>query len=335
MKKEKLISSIFIMILTISIISTLTLAQEHVEESTDLIGSDEIEIIDEEEENEDEEESDLEEIEELIEEEIKEEKDHFYKIKKITQAKGFIISTNGEQAEFFKGKWIVRKFIEENTNDIENAEVKTKSYGTISLGHANLKKHYKLELVIFDDEGIEFNVYNREKTKVGTLFLQPKKYDSITLWYGDLVLDSGNYIGSWSITATAKTQIVKSKINKPSRWNIFARSQRKNAILKEKFEEKLLDEEGLSEFTREHKGKDIKKIEIKKRTFKINHERVQEHREKFKERGIEIKETTIEELDELHKKLNDRKEDFKNKRDEIRERQNKLTDKIGTLTSRI
>ena len=70
MKKEKIISSIFLLLLTLSLFSILVIAQEDVEESTDLIGSDQIEIIDQEEENEDEEESDLDEIKELIEEKI-------------------------------------------------------------------------------------------------------------------------------------------------------------------------------------------------------------------------------------------------------------------------
>ena len=63
---------------------------------------------------------------------------------------------------------------------------------------------------------------------------------------------------------------IKPKIRKPPVWNIFAFKQRSEAAIKERVQEKIFEREGLGEFIKENREKNLEKLSESKRTAVIN-----------------------------------------------------------------
>ncbi len=248
-------------------------AEEDVVEGTDVISSDEVVVLEEEEVEEElpEYEEDTAEDEEV--EEIEEtEKKAIFGLTRVTIGEGFVMKSDESDAEFFRGMWVVKRFIERtaNSEEINESDIQTEKFGYVVIGVAEEKEKFKIEMTEFSNESVQFDIKNNAGTIVGSMEIKPKRYDRITLWFGTLILNSGSYAGDWSVTAVSKTKIVKPEIKKVAAWKVFAVKQRREAKIKEKAQERMLEEEGLGEFAKEQKGKDLSKIGAEKRTAMIN-----------------------------------------------------------------
>ncbi len=282
----------------------------------EVIASDEVEILaeDELEEALPEYDEDIDELEEVKEAEEMEKEAIFY-ITRVTVGTGFIMKEDESDAEFFRGVWVVRRF-SKGVSDLDNPNeggIVSKRFGYVVVGVKDEKERFKLEMVNFSSESVMFSLLDKEGNVAGSLSIKPKRYDRITLWFGDLSINSGAYAGEWGVTAVSKTKIIKPQIVKPSKWNIFAFKKRKEAALKEKLQERLLEEEGLGDFVRENKGKlgNIRKIEAGKRIVRV------ERAKRIRERIIADKD--LQSIEDLKIDRDDLKRAIE-KRGEIKER---------------
>ena len=247
--------------------------EEEIIESTDMISSDEVEVLEEEDTEEK-----LPEVEEEINEiensgEVQDiEKKAIFTITQVTIGEGFVMKSDKSDAELFRGIWVVKRFINKTTNleDIENKQIESKKFGFVIIGIAEKKEKFKIEMKDFSEENVKFDLKDNAGTVVGSMEIKPKKYARITLWFGTLILNSGKYVGTWDVTAISKTKIIKPKIRKPPVWNIFAFKQRSEAAIKERVQEKIFEREGLGEFIKENREKNLEKLSESKRTAVIN-----------------------------------------------------------------
>ncbi len=200
------------------------------------------------------------------------EKKAFFRLTRLTTGLGFVIKTDKSDAQFFRGSWIVRKSAEKprNAENINNTKIKIRRFGFITIGVREKKERFKIKIENATEEKIIFKLLNKKGDISGNLELTPKKYKSITLWFGTLNINSGNYIGEWSITASAKTKIIKSRIERPSKWNIFAFKERRKAILEDKIQERMFEKEGMKKFGKEIRGKRLSEISKDRRVAVIN-----------------------------------------------------------------
>lgn len=305
MRFNKVIVSLLSLLLLVSFFASNVVAQdendklidteESVIEGADVISSDEVVILEE-----DEVEEELPEIEEEIKEieeseEVQEiERKSMFTITRVTVGEGFVMKDDESDAEFFRGTWIVKRFINKTANleDIENQQIESKKFGFVVIGVAEEKEKFKIEMTDFSEESVTFDLKEKTGTVVGNMEIKPKRYNRITLWFGSLTLDSGEYMGVWSVTAVSKTKIVKPEIKKISAWKVFAVKQRKEAKIKEKLQERMFEREGIGEFAKEQKGKDISELEKDKRNIVIDKE--ERIRERIKERAKARTEGRIE-----------------------------------------
>ncbi len=261
--KNKTLTLFLTFILLVSVLPLNILAQEDNIGEIDVIETSEIEVVGE---DEIEDEEEIEELEEITEDE----KGAIFRLSRVTTAGGFIMKDDESDAQFFRGRWIVRRFVEkaDNLADVDENNIKTNRFGFVVIGVGNEKEKFKIRLKENSEEEVIFNLLNREGENAGELKLTPKKYERITLWFGTLTLNSGNYNGEWSITAVAKTKIIIPKIIRPSRWNIFAFKERREAELKERLQEKILEKEKLGEFAKRIKGKNLRDLDETERRIK-------------------------------------------------------------------
>ena len=135
MEKRKFDGLILSLILLISVFAiNIVFAQEDdstiedVEEE-DILDSDEVEV---EEEIEDETVEELEDVDEPEEVEEAEKRAVFW-LTHVTIGTGFVMSENEENAEFFRGTWVVKRLIEktEESEDAEKKEIKTHKFGSL------------------------------------------------------------------------------------------------------------------------------------------------------------------------------------------------------------
>lgn len=266
------------------------LYEEGIIEETDILEPDVVEILEE-----DEIEESIPEYEEDIAdipEDIKEaERRAFYKITHVTIGNGFVMKEDESNAVFFRGMWLVTRIIEKpvDLKDAEMAKIESKKFGFIVLGSGENKQRYRIEIKSFDDESAEFDVKTIEGETIGTLLLNPKRYETLTLWFGNLKLDSGNYPGEWRVTAISRTKIIKPKIKKPPVWNIFAFKSRKEAAIKERLQERVFEREGLGDFIKEKANQDFKKMGKIERRRIVNTKTKLEKRLADKEKTGELK----------------------------------------------
>ena len=261
-------------------------------EEDEVLISDEVEILEEGEElsEVEEETTELEEIEES--DEIKEiERRAIFALTRVTIGEGFVVKNDDSDAAFFRGMWIVKKFINKTANleEIENAEIEIKKSGFIVLGLAEEKEKFRIEITESDNnESITFNIKDNTGAVVGDMKIKPKKYNRLTLWFGNLTLNSGKYIGTWKISAVAKTKIIKPEVKKPAAWRIFAFKQRKEAVIKEKIQERVFENEGLGTFIKEKRLENFGKINKSERKVEINKkEKLEEKlKEKLRKRNV-------------------------------------------------
>ena len=252
-------------------------------EAADVISSDEVEILEEEEVDEV-----LPEYEEVEEpEEVKEaEKRAIFGLTRVTIGEGFVVKDDESDAEFFRGIWVVKRLIERtgNLEEAENQEIKSKKFGFVVIGVAEEKEKFRLEMTDFSEESIKFDLKDNTGAVVGSMEIKPKRYPRLTLWFGSLTLNSGSYAGTWDVTAVSKTKVIKPRIKRAGWWNIFAFRQRRETKIKEKLEEKLFEREGLGKFIRENKGRDLRKIKREKRKVVID------RKERLEKRRLEVAE---------------------------------------------
>jgi hypothetical protein len=303
---------------------------EDVIEEVDVIGSGEIEIT-----NETEVSSELGEEFEEVEEEFEEieEEGGIIGITYVTHAEGFVIKDDESNAEFFRGFMVVKKFIEktEEIEDVEKKEIKSKNVGNIVLGVANTKEKFKIKMKEFNESFVNFDLTDEAGNIVGSAELKPRRYERVTLWFGNLKINSGMYAGDWSINSVAKTKVIKPKIEKPAFWNPFAFGRRKEAAIEEKVEERMFEREGMEEFVQKYKGKNVEEINAEERRFILNKERkfegkvkdewMKERKEEFKnqEENWEIKKSELEE--EFNRRKEELKTSWKDERVKLSERE--------------
>lgn len=283
-------------------ISGEAISEESVAEEIDVISSNEIEVIDEEQLT-----GELPEYKEDVEipQEIQEaEKKATFGITHVTIGTGFVITSDESNAEFFRGIWAVKRLLHANTSkEAENAEIESKRFGFVAIGVGDKKERFKLEAKDFSEESISFDLKDKTGNVAGTLLLKPKKYERLTLWFGELILDSGNYVGTWSVTAIAMTKIIRPKIARPVIWNIFAGGQRKKAVISEKIQERLFEKEGMGKFIKEKAAKNLIKVKKAERTFIVKKAEIVKKRiEDTKKLKPEIREKIIKEAKEAVKK---------------------------------
>ena len=288
---------------------------EFIEDSVDVLGSDEVEVYEEGEDS-----IELEEFEEVSEyEEVEEGKQEISSLTRVTVGKGFVLSSDESRGEFFQGVWAVKNFIAENEEgeDIENLVIKRKEFGFVKIGIGKDKEKYRLRKQIFDEEGLAFDLISKDGEVAGSLVISPQRYETFTLWRGELKIDSGNYADAWDVTTIARTKVIKPKIDKPAAWNIFARGQRKKAKIREKVQERLFEKEGMGDFIRENKGRDFSRIDLKDRKFLISQkERVQkrvEENDRLKDKYKELREKEIERREKFDEKDLERREELRAK----------------------
>jgi hypothetical protein len=171
----------------------------------------------------------------------------FYWLVTATIADGFVLKADETDARLFRGVWIVSRGIEKAIEKAEeNLTIEKKEFGVIEIGFGAEKEKFRIRFVSKTDDSIKFNVNKLgEEILVGSLTLKPKNYSSITIWYGELNLNEGSYQGTWKLTAVSKTKIIKPVMRKPAAWNIFAIRERREAKLRERIEEKVLEIEKL------------------------------------------------------------------------------------------
>lgn len=240
MKNIKYSSIILSLVLILSVLPVV-LADDSFQES-DVIGSDNVEIVTDLQEA-----DDSMEVQELLEDDDLNE-DGALHVWQVTYGRGFIVKDDESNADVFRGLWIADRMVENAAiTDAASANISLRRFGYIMLGAGERHEKFKLEMTSFSNESVSFNVLNSDGNTAGTLELKPKKYTWIKLWFGTLTLNEGNYAGTWSVSAIANTRIVKPKIEKPAWWNIFAGNQRKRAEIQEQIQERILQNEGLSD----------------------------------------------------------------------------------------
>jgi len=212
----------------------------------------------------------------------------FFRLTRVTTGLGFVIKDDKSDAQFFRGTWIVRKSVEKpkNTESINNTNIKTRRFGFVTIGVREEKETFRMSVENATEEKIIFKLLNKEGNIAGNLELTPKRYKRITLWFGTLTINSGNYTGEWSVTASARTKIIKSKIERPSRWNIFAFGERRKAALEDKIQERMFEKEGMKKFGESIRGKRLSEISKDKRIAVINRANKRINKEISKEKRI-------------------------------------------------
>lgn len=232
----------------------------------------------------------------------------------VTIGEGFILNDDESNAEFFKAIWVLKKFVKDvpDTENVSEVKIGQKDIGYVIIGRGDSKERFKVEFKNYDfnSSKIIFDLFNKDKNFVGTLEIKSKRYDRITLWFGTLILDnnSGDYVGTWKVTAVSKSKIIKSKIDRPSSWNIFAFKSRRDAKFKEHIQERLFEDEGFdqnitkSELRRlDNEGeREHSKIKVRRRERK-------EIRENKRERFKEIRENEREKRKEIRENEKERK----------------------------
>ena len=267
-------------------------------EESDVMSSDELEVLEE-----DEVEDELPEYDDDLEDIEESERENIFKLTHVTIGTGFVMKSDESDAQFFRGTWVVRRLIPktENLEEIEKANIESKKFGFVVIGVAEEKEKFRIEMAEFTETNVKFDVKDKTGTIVGSLEITPKKYERITLWFGTLTLDSGSYAGSWSVTAATKTRMIKPRIRRPPRWNLFAFKQRREAEIQERAQERIFEREGLGEFARENKGKDFREITKEKRRSRVDKKgRVRERieaRTRFRENHLEVGEDSETEDD--------------------------------------
>ncbi len=278
-------------------------AEESEEGVEDEIGSGEVEIIEEDEVS-----QEIEDAEEASEitKTTEEEKKAIFRLTKVTTGRGFVMKDDESDAQFFRGTWIVRRIIEkplipEDLAEIKGNAIKSKRFGFIVIGTGKEKEKFGIRIKNFSEDKVLFDLIDKNGNLAGSMEITPKRYEKITLWFGNINLDSGNYAGKWLVTAVSKTIILKPRIERPPIWNIFAFKQRREAALKEKLQEKLFEREGLGAFVKAHKKelRDLKNLSKEKRKIQIERrmKRIREA-EDIREEALRIKQRAMRELEE-------------------------------------
>jgi len=193
----------------------------------------------------------------------------------LTIAEGFIITSDKSKAELFRGLWLVKKFIESNDlNSINESKIGKKKWGFVEISKGNKKEKFKLEIKEFSNQSLRFELKNMQGNPAGNLFIQSKEYERLTLLFGNLTINSGDYAGMWDVTAISKTKIIKPRIEKPKAWNIFAFGKKKKAEIAEKIQQKLFEDEGLKNITQEKIMQKLEALKERERTFEVNREEI-------------------------------------------------------------
>lgn len=173
-----------------------------------------------------------------------------------TLGEGWMTNSDNTEASIFRTFWISKKQIEIDPQEVKEIRemykndsskmkeelkklsegVNETSFGQILLGLGNKMEKYKIVQKEATENKIVFYIipinskYNAEdisSISVGTFEVEKNVYPSLVLWTGKLVLNSGDYSGSWDVSFASKTKAYKAwgKVEsekKPGFWGKFA-----------------------------------------------------------------------------------------------------------------
>ena len=97
--------------------------------------------------------------------------------------------------------------------DVANETIQKRSFGKLQLGVGRNHQNFKLVKNEFTNDSVNFDVYtidsrNATRDKVGTLDLEATHYSDMTLWQGQLVIESGDRAGTYEVSLASKSAIV-------------------------------------------------------------------------------------------------------------------------------
>ncbi len=160
-------------------------------------------------------------------------------MKKVTLTEGWIVSKNNSNAQILTGLWISGTYAKANASQVKQTrdqnkgnktkikeELKKISTETILLAHGRIhigfgsdmekfrlfKKGITNNSASFYVIPINNNAADENEAKnlsIGIFEVTNKKYPSLTLWNGKLVINSGKYSGEWTVSTASKTKLLK------------------------------------------------------------------------------------------------------------------------------
>ena len=159
--------------------------------------------------------------------------------KTATLGEGWIISSDNTKAEFLRGFWVSRNYLNVSNSEVQeiiqkntdkekakeeisklSSKMLTNGFGRIYIGSGKNFENLKLVKKELTNESASFYVipinqkYKLDKielanTSIGTLELEKKQYPSLTLWVGKLILTNGSHSGEWNAELASTTSTLK------------------------------------------------------------------------------------------------------------------------------
>lgn len=144
---------------------------------------------------------------------------------KVNLGSGWGLTTDNKNAEMMRIVWATKSYksgeaqIKNKSNVIkkDNSNVSYSSFGRFFISISGHMEKFKLVKKEISDNRVSFYVLPVNKgyigseeaknASIGTLTLNKKQYTHMVLWNGKLTLDSGNYVGDWSVSLASKTRI--------------------------------------------------------------------------------------------------------------------------------
>jgi len=163
---------------------------------------------------------------------------------RVTIAEGWVVNDARTDAQLIRALWTSARYIAAEPSAVKNITKKYKgnaskikeelgklteeivsvAAGKLSVGFGEKKEVYKLLKKEFTNTSVSFyvlqintnistlkNATDEEITaaSVGELKADATKYPSLTLWKGTLKLESGNYKGTWDISAVSHSRVIE------------------------------------------------------------------------------------------------------------------------------
>ncbi|MFH1249185.1 MAG: hypothetical protein V1660_03465 [archaeon] len=168
----------------------------------------------------------------------------YFGMTRVTVGDGFAISSNNTRAERISAFWVSGRYISIDPGIVKNLtrqykgqpevlkaelaklatdKVVVKATGQISIGIGKDKEKFKLLKKDITNTSVTFYLFpintNLAELKdaaedvitaksVGTLKLDATVYPHLTLWKGDLTINSGAYVGIWSVSASSDSKVI-------------------------------------------------------------------------------------------------------------------------------
>ncbi len=165
-------------------------------------------------------------------------------VARATVGDGFVVKSDNTEAKRIAALWVSSKYVSVDPAKLKNLreqykgqparlkaeiaklatdKVVAKAAGRLRVGFGATGANFKLLKKEFTNTSVSFYVLpitedlaalkdaadsEISAKLVGTMTLDATKYPSLVLWKGTLTLTSGNFVGTWSVTATSNSKVI-------------------------------------------------------------------------------------------------------------------------------